>query len=269
LRETPAGISKHKLEALFSLLLYADPEREEILIAELHESGTVGIHEERGGLRAFFDGHAASDSAAALLERFSACSPELREERWIDWERVTREAWPPLCVGERFFLVAPWDSGAPTPPGRLRLEIYPGMACGTGRHPATQLCLQAIERYVKPGARVLDAGSGSGILSDAARLMGATCVIGCDIDADTVRIAWERVRLPMFVGSLDAVRSGWADIVVANIDAATLERIAPDLERVRKPGSALIVSGFPEWDVPEGFTVKEMLGLEEWRCYIC
>ncbi len=72
----------------------------------------------------------------------------------------------------------------PTPPGRLRLEIYPGMACGTGRHPATQLCLQAIERYVRPGARVLDVGSGSGILSDAARLMGAASVIGCDIDPD-------------------------------------------------------------------------------------
>ena len=122
--------------------------------------------------------------AAALLQRFAEFSPELREEEPTDWERVTREAWPPLCVGERFYLVAPWDEAAVTPAGRLRLEIYPGMACGTGRHPATQLCLQAIERYVRPGARVLDVGSGSGILSDAARLMGAAQVIGCDIDPD-------------------------------------------------------------------------------------
>ena len=143
------------------------------------------------------------------------------------------------------------------------------MACGTGRHPATQLCLQAIERYVKPGARVLDVGSGSGILSDAAKLVGAGCVIGCDVDPDAVGIARERVQVPTFVGSVDAVRAEWADVIVANIDAATLERIAPELERARGRESTLILSGFPEWDVPEGFSPKEILSLEEWRCFIC
>jgi ribosomal protein L11 methyltransferase len=255
---------------LFSLLLHPDPDREDILIAELQECGTAGIAEEYGGLRAFFE---AADPDAALLGRFAEFSPELRQEPPVDWERVTRDAWPPLCVGERFFLVAPWNQApwdeATTPPGRLRLEIYPGMACGTGRHPATQLCLQAIERYVKSGARVLDVGSGSGILSAAAGLLGAQCVIGCDIDADAVRVARERVNLPMFVGSVDAVRSHWADVIVANIDAATIERLAAELQRARKPGSTLILSGFPEWDVPEGFSPREILAVEGWRCFIC
>lgn len=250
---------------MFSLLLQP-LDREDILIAELQECGTAGVTEEDGGLRAFFAG---DQDAAALLERFAEFSPELREEEPTDWERVTREAWPPICIGERFYLVAPWDEAAITPAGRLRLEIYPGMACGTGRHPATQLCLRAIERFVRPGARVLDVGSGSGILSDAARLMGADRVIGCDIDPDAVRIARERVDAPMFVGSADAVRSRWADVIVANIDAATLERIAGELERVRKPGSTLIVSGFPKWDVPEGFSAAEILRLDEWCCMIC
>jgi ribosomal protein L11 methyltransferase len=250
---------------LFSLLLHPLPDREDILIAELQESGTAGITEEAGGLRAFFSGDL---DAAALLERFAGFSPEFRAEEATDWERVTRDAWPPMEVGERFYLVAPWDRAIPTPPGRVRLEIYPGMACGTGRHPATQLCLQAIERYVKPGARVLDVGSGSGILSDAARLVGAGCVMGCDVDADAVGIARERVSAPMFVGSADAVRTEWADVIVANIDAATIERIAPELERVRKSQSTLILSGFPEWDAPEGFSPKEILGLDEWRCFI-
>ena len=141
----------------------------------------MGITEEENGLRAFF---ADDPEAESLLQRFAGFSPELREEKPTDWEQVTRDAWPPLCVGERFYLVAPWDDAAPTPPGRLRLKIYPGMACGTGRHPATQLCLQAIERYVQPGACVLDVGSGSGILSDASRLVGAGSVVGCDIDPD-------------------------------------------------------------------------------------
>lgn len=251
---------------MFSLLLHPSPDREDILVAELQDCGTAGITQEGAGLRAFF----SDDQDAGLLQqRFADFSPEIREEQPVDWERVTQEAWPPLLVGERFFLVAPWDEAAPTPAGRLRLEIYPGMACGTGRHPATQLCLQAIERYVRPGARVLDVGSGSGILSAAAMLTGAGLVIGCDIDPDAVHIARERVNVPMFVGSVDAVRSEWADVVVANIDAATLERIAPELERVSKPGSTLILSGFPEWDMPEGFSPKEVLRLEEWCCFVC
>ncbi len=251
---------------MFSLLFHTAGDREEFLIADLQECGTTGITEENGALRAFFeDDH----EPRALLERFSACAPELRHEPPIDWEQATRESWPPLSIGERFYLAAPWDRDSPTPPGRLRLEVYPGMACGTGRHPATQLCLQAIERYVKPGARVLDVGSGSGILSAAALLMGASTVIGCDIDADNVRIARERGNSPMFIGSADAVRSGSADVVVANIDTATIERITGELERVRKRESTLILSGFPEWDPPEGFCPREVLCQQEWRSFIC
>jgi ribosomal protein L11 methyltransferase len=255
---------------LFSLLLHPSPDSEDILIAELQECGTAGITEESEGLRAFFLSDPESDpDARSLLQRFAEFSPELREEEPTDWEQVTRDAWPPLCVGERFYLVAPWDEATPTPHGRLRLEIYPGMACGTGRHPATQLGLQAIERYVNPGMSVLDVGSGSGILSDAATLVGAACVVACDIDPDAVRIAAERVRVPMFVGSADAVRAEWADVIVANIDAATLERIAPELERVRKPKSTLILSGFPQWDLPAGFGPSETLQLGEWACLVC
>jgi len=251
---------------LFSLLLHPSRDREDLLIAELHECGTSGITEEDAGLRAFFERDA---DAGDLARRFAEFAPELGHEEPTDWERVTEDAWPPLCVGEQFYLVAPWHSTLEAPPGRLRLEIYPGMACGTGRHPATQLCLQAIERYVWPGARVLDVGSGSGILSAAARLMGAGYVAGCDVDPDAVRIALERVRVPMFIGSVDAVRSAWADVVIANIDAATLETIAPELARVRSVNSTLILSGFPEWDLPQGFAPKEVLALEDWRCFIC
>jgi len=252
---------------LFSLLLHpSSSEIQDLLIAELHGCGTLGITEEDAGLRAFFD---AGQDLQELARRFAEFAPEVREEEPADWEQLTRDAWPPILVGERFYLAAPWDDQVATPPGRLRLSIYPGMACGTGRHPATQLCLQAIERYVRPGAQVLDVGSGSGILSDAARLMGAASVIGCDIDPDAVRIASERVHIPMFVGSAEAVRSRWADVVIANIDAATLERIATELERVRKPESMLILSGFPEWDLPEGFSPKEILSRQEWCSYVC
>ena len=250
---------------MFSLLLQSPAEREDSLIAELSDAGTVGIVEEDGRLRAFFDDDC---DHARLFDRFADFAPELRQEPSTDWAQVSRDAWPPLLIGRKFFLVAPW-SDEPTPAGRLRLEIYPGMACGTGRHPATQLCLEALEKYVHPGDRVLDVGTGSGILSAAAALLGAGLVVGCDVDHDAVNVARERVHLPLFTGSADAISSYWADVVVANINAAAIEQLASEFARVRKPDSTLVLSGFPEWDLPEGISAKKTLGREEWRCLIC
>jgi len=251
---------------LFSLLFRLAAEREDYLIAELADFGTTGITEEDGGLRAFFD---ESANRGLLLRRFAEFAPEVREETPTDWAQVSRDAWPPVTVGQRFYLVPPWRRDEPTPPGRVLLEVFPGMACGTGRHPATQLCLQAIERYVKPGDRVLDVGTGSGILARAAALMGAERVIACDIDPDAVRVAREcRDSPPLFIGSIDAVRSRWADVIVANIDAAALDLLAPELERARKTESILILSGFPVGDIPEGFQPREILQHGEWQCFV-
>ena len=245
-------------------LFFERPAREELLIAELWQAGTAGIAEEDGGLRAFFE----SPDEAGLAQRFAAWTPSIRREEPIDWERVSRDAWPPVLAGERFFLVAPWCTD-PTPPGRLRLEMEPGMACGTGRHPATQLCLRALERVLRPGDTVLDVGTGSGILCEAARLLGAGKIAGCDIDADAIRIARRRLETPLFVGSVDAVRQAWAGVIVANINSFAIEKLAPEFERVRTAGGSLILSGFPEWDLPQGFHPRETLQQEEWVCWIC
>ncbi len=250
---------------MFSLLLHASPEQEDYLAAELSECGVLGITEEAGGLRAFF-GDAVE--AHELMERFTRYRPEFEPTDAVDWEQVSRDAWPPLPIGERFYLVAPW-SREETPAGRLRLEIEPGMACGTGRHPATQLCLEALERQVREGDSVLDIGTGSGILAEAARLLGAGRVVGCDIDAEAIVFTRGRARVPLFVGSVDAVRERSQDLIVANIDAATVELLRPELERVRKSGSRLILSGFPKWDLPEGFRARERLYREEWACVLC
>ena len=144
----------------------------ELYVAALWEAGTLGIVEGDGYLDAYFE---LEETAG----RFGA--PQLAPE--TDWVRATEEAWPPLLVGEKFFLVAPWRT-EPTPAGRFRLEINPGMQCGTGQHPCTQLCLEAMEKVIQPGDSVLDVGSGSGILSIAARLLGAGLVISCDIDPE-------------------------------------------------------------------------------------
>jgi len=250
---------------VFSLLLTCTPAQEDELVAELQEAGTTGITEEPGALRAFFADEAA---APALLDCFAAFQPQLRREEDTDWEQATRDAWPPMLVGGRFFLAPSWNTDPP-PEGRIRLEIHPGMACGTGWHPCTQLCLEALERTVRPGMTVLDVGSGSGILSDAARLLGAARVIGCDVDLDAVRIARELVDVPMFAGSVAAIRTGVADLIVANISSGVAELLGLEFARAGRPDATLILSGFIEDDLPEAFPPRELLRRDGWACLIC
>jgi ribosomal protein L11 methyltransferase len=191
-------------------------------LADLYEAGTLGVIEHDNWVEAFFETRAAA-------ARFGVP----REAPDIDWVRQTEAAWPPLLVGEKFFLVVPWRT-EPTPEGRFRLEINPGLQCGTGQHPCTQKCLEAMERIVKPGDSVLDVGSGSGILSVAAKLLGAGRVVACDIDSEACID---------FVGSVDAVRDHAFDVVVANINEDVIGRMLPDFERVAKHR---ILSGFED-----------------------
>jgi ribosomal protein L11 methyltransferase len=201
------------------------PNDGELLTLRLWEAGTLGITEGDGFIDAFFDD-------AETASKFGV--PEAVID--VDWVAKTQEGFPPLLVGEKFFLAPPWRT-EPTPPGRLRLVINPGAQCGTGYHRCTQLCLEAMERIIRPGDSVLDVGSGSGILSIAAKLLGAGRVVACDIDTDALR------PVPFFVGSVDAVRSNTFDVVVANINEDVVESMRADFERV---APKRILSGFQD-----------------------
>jgi ribosomal protein L11 methyltransferase len=246
---------------VFSLFLSCAAAAEDQLSAELHEAGTAGILEEAGGLRAFFEDESRR---ADLLSRFAAFHPVAREEAAVDWEQAARESFPALRIGRRWFLAPPW-SAEETPAGRIRLVVNPGMACGTGWHPCTQLCLTALEQVVRARDTVLDVGSGSGILSQAAMLLGAGRVVSCDIDMDALLVARERVQAAMFCGSADAVREGIADVVVANISASAAEELGREFRRVLRPRGTLIASGFEAHDLPDGMTGNVALH-EGWAC---
>ena len=223
---------------MFSIEIECPPEQNDMLIAELWTEGSAGIVEMDGGLRAFFEDDA---DRGALAGRFHAVSSRQEEQR--DWVAMSRANWEPLLVGERFFLVPEWRSDR-APEGRIRIVVNPGMAFGTGMHETTQLCLEALETYVSRGVRVLDVGTGSGILAHAAALLGAGCVWACDIDPETVEIARGNAGPNLFVGSVDAVRSGAAGLIAANISPETIARLAPELLRCLRPDGVALVSGF-------------------------
>jgi ribosomal protein L11 methyltransferase len=226
---------------MFSIELECEPEAKDLIIAELWEAGCAGITELTDTrLRAFF-----SRITPDLRARFAGTWEQVEEQDWVALAHARLE---PMLVGERFFLVPVWRDD-PTPPGRMRIEVNPGMAFGTGAHETTQLCIAALERHVRPGVTVLDIGTGSGILSIAAGMLGAGRVVACDNDPEAVAIA--RAHAPAYIGSVDA--AGWqcADVLVVNIGPAAVSEMAADIRRCLRPGGVALVSGFERSDAPQ------------------
>ena len=245
-----------------SLTLDCVEAESELLSAELWDLGATGIQEEdlpsgRLRLRAWFD---AGDGLAA---QFAPYDPRVQEEPEVDWEMVSRQAWQPVEVGARFYLAPEWDE-SPTPAGRRRLTVHPGMALGTGDHPATRLALAAMEQHVHSRERVLDIGTGTGILLQAAHLLGARG-LGCDIELESARTARRNLLADacpprIFAGSLRAVAAGAADVIVANINAVTHRALAPEYARVAC--RLVILAGFPS---RHAGSVERSLAARGWR----
>jgi ribosomal protein L11 methylase PrmA len=247
---------------LWSIFIPAGAQAMDSLSGELWELGTAGLVEEAAGLRAFFDDSIKREGICARFET------AWRSEAPFDDSKVRQLECDPLLIGERFF-VAPSCVTEPTPAGRFRLSIDATRAFGSGRHESTQLCIEALEKHLTPGDVVLDIGCGSGILASAAMLLGAKTVFSCDIHADSVGAARALTGTPIFVGSADGIRSHSGDLILANISAKVLDRIAGDLRRVCKPAGKMILSGFIRENPPKRFEPREVREKGDWQCWVC
>lgn len=166
-----------------------------------------------------------------------------------DWANAWKEYFHVLHVGRRVVIKPSWRDYAPQP-GEVVLELDPGMAFGTGLHPTTHMCLELLEQHVQPGLRVLDVGTGSGILALAAARLGAASVRALDVSSVAVEAAQANVqanglaeRITVRLGSLEEHPETTYDLVVANIIARVIADLAPALVASLAPGGLLIASG--------------------------
>ena len=196
-----------------------------------------------------------------------------------DWATAWKQYYHPVKISERFTIVPTWEDYTPVSTDELIIELDPGMAFGTGTHPTTVMCLQALEKVVKEGDTVVDVGTGSGVLSIGAAMLGAKSVHALDLDEVAVTAARENIGInkvdsivEVFHGNLlDTVKEP-ADVVVANILAEIIMTFTDDAYSIVKPGGYYVTSGIigaKKDDVKEaliqsGFTIEEILMMEDW-----
>ena len=227
----------------------------------LDDFAPAAIHETGDALtpvwRVFLSDPAATSRAAELLtSRFAAegltvARAEVPDE---DWAARTQAHLTRITVGE-VTVAPPWD----TPPAgdSVVITIFPSTGFGTGHHQTTRLCLQLLQAVRPAGRRVLDLGTGSGVLALTAWRLGAAEVEGIDYEADALENARENLRLngadaaiTLRLADLRVERVTPADVVVANLTGALLVSLAPAILDLVRPGGTLVISGFmaPEVD---------------------
>ena len=198
-----------------------------------------------------------------------------------DWQNAWKKYYHAMDIGQRLAIVPGWET---YDTDRIVITMDPGMAFGTGTHETTSLCLETLDSMVKGGERMLDIGTGSGILAIAALKLGAAEAEGVDIDPMCVRTAGENAErngvaeyFTVLVGDLSDKASGKYNIITANIVAAAILSLAPHVPVLMAPGARFIASGIIDTRKDEVLAGLRAAGLEPveikekrgWVCVIC
>ena len=204
---------------------------------------------------------------------------KLEEKQTEDWSQKWKEKWDVTHVTDKIAVVPDWIKYQPKG-NEVVIKLEPGCAFGTGTHQTTQLCMKALEKYMKKGDKVADIGMGSGILSILAKKLGASYVYGCDTDETVIEVAKENAdkngaECKFELGSADKIKDKF-DFVVANILHFVLAEIMGDLKNIMKDGAYLSLSGILDEKKQividaikrENLTIIEEIHQDQWVSYI-
>lgn len=180
---------------------------------------------------------------------FGAMTLDMQDVKDEDWSENWKKYYKPFRVGAHLVVKPTWEPYA-AKSDDLVIELDPGMAFGTGTHETTNMCMQMVEKHLTPGMRVMDVGTGSGILAIAAAKLNAGEVLAIDIDPDAVKVAKENVTLNgvgdkvrVVVGDLVKSEAMPCELAVANIVADAICMLAAPLTRHLVKDGLLICSG--------------------------
>ncbi len=251
---------------------------------DLIDESILNADREHGAVSLFVPAErSVAEYATFLRERFSSLGMEVELStegmRQGDWAESWKQYYKPIPLG-KVTVVPAWMEYTPKA-GEAIIRMDPGMAFGTGTHETTRLVMRFLQDVLPAGARVLDVGCGSGILSLCASKLGASFCAAYDIDPVAVRVAQENVQADgaenIVCGVSDLLRSvdlsgGRYDFVVANIVADVIIRLLPDVGDYMKAGGQMIVSGIisPRADevraaiAANGFRVVEERQENDW-----
>ncbi len=180
-----------------------------------------------------------------------------------DWIRAWMDQFKPMQFGQNLWIVPSWTQ--PPKPEAVNLMLDPGLAFGTGTHPTTSLCLTWLDQHPPKGLSVIDYGCGSGILALAAQKLQAASVTGTDIDPQAILASQqnaERNQEHIEFALVEDFSPPPCDLLIANILAGPLKELAPEFNRLLKPGGTLVLSGLLANQADELIAHYHSLGIE-------
>jgi len=253
----------------------------DLLQAELLDYGVSAIHDTSpASWRVFFSSPADRDAAAAgLAARFPGVSLHSIDVPDEDWAAQSQASLRAIRVGH-VIVAPPWDvpDAAGLTPGTTCIVIQPSRGFGTGHHATTRLCLAALQTLDLTGTRVIDVGTGSGVLAITASRLGAAAVAGVDDDPDALQAARENVALnagaevTLHAGDVRAHTGSAFDVVLANLTGALLIQAAGALHDLAAAAGVLILSGFMAHEEAAvrtayaGLAMRARTEEDEWVC---
>ncbi len=266
------------LEAGASSITYVDGADQPILEPGLHETPLWDSLQ----LIALFDSSMdKTEILSATEQAYGQVLPEYEVEllQDKDWEREWMDDFKPMRFGDNLWICPSWCE--PEDPDAVNVRLDPGLAFGTGTHPTTAMCLDVLDKFAAEikDKRILDVGTGSGILAIAALLLGAEHVLGTDIDPQALTASRDNAeRNGISADKFDLVLAGdepsdqQYDIVLANILAGPLVELAPMLQRSLKPGGLLVLSGLlieQQADILDAYEDTGFAGFHEQEPWLC